>query len=318
MRKYEGIKKVELNCHLDGSLDLNLASKWLKLNKEETIEAMTRTNGVKDYNDYINKFKLPLSLLQVKTHIKEASLELCRTLIKDNVIYAEISISPLLHTKRGLSMEDVIVNTLDGIKESELNAKLILIMMRDASFNDNKMIIDLAKKYIKKGVCAVSLYGDEALYPTSTFKELFDYANEKCVPFTINAGETGTYKDIKDAVNFGAKRISCGVQAIKDFKTMELLKSKNVPIEVCLSVNLDIGLFDKITEHPIGRLVDSGVKVVISSGNRTISKTDLSHEYYLLNKYFGYNIEDFEKMNRYALTTSFLSENEKKKILEEL
>lgn len=318
MRKYEGIKKIDLNCHFDGSLDLGLASKWLKLTKEETIEAMTRTNGVKNYNDYISKFKLPLSLLQSKTHIKEAMYELTETLKKENTIYAEIGIAPLLHTKKGLSIEDVVISAIEGAKLSELKSNLILIMMRDTSIEENKKIVSLAKKYLKKGVCGVSLVGDENLYPTKTFKELFEFANSKNVPFTINAGENGSYKDIMEAINLGARRIGCGVEAIKDFKTMESLKSKNIPLEVCLSVNLDINLFNSINEHPVSRLVDSGVKIVIASGNRTISKTDLSHEYYLLNKYFGYTIEDFENMNKYALSVSLLSDNEKKKILEEL
>ena len=56
MRKYEGIKKVELNCHLDGSLDIELAAKWSKLSKEEITNKLTRTTGIKDLSNYLEKF----------------------------------------------------------------------------------------------------------------------------------------------------------------------------------------------------------------------------------------------------------------------
>lgn len=318
MRKYEGIKKVDLNCHIDGSLNILLASKWLKVSLEEAKEKLSRTEGVKNLTYYLEKFKLPISLLQIKTHLKEASYMLLEALKDENVIYAECIISPLSHTEKGLTMEEVVENVLDGFKMSSLNAGLILAIKREASIKDNKKIIDIAKKYLKKGVCAISLQGDETLFPTSTFKELFDYAKEKGVPFTISAGETGTFKDIDYAIKYGASRICAGVQAIKSFETMQTLKKKDIPLEICLSTNLDIRLYDKISNHPVGRLVDSGVPIVICSGNRTISRTDLSHEYYLLAKYFNFTNDDFKKMNIEAVKNAFISETEKKELLKKL
>lgn len=318
MRKYEGIKKVDLNCRIDGSLDLILASKWLKISIQEAKERLSRTQGVKNLSDYLDKLKLPISLLQVKTHLKEASYVLLETLKEENVIYAECIISPLSHLDKGLTIEEVVENVLEGFAMSEMKAGLILGLKREASIKENKKVIDVAKKYLKKGVCAITLQGDETIFPTSTFKELFDYAEEKGVPFTICAGETGTFKDIDAAIKYGASRITTGLQAIKSFDTMQTLKKKNIPLEICLSTNLDIRLYEKIYDHPIGRLIDSGVPIVICSGNRTISKTDLSHEYYLLAKYFGLTNEDFRKMNILAINTSFLSEKEKEELLKKL
>lgn len=318
MRKYEGIKKVDLNCHLDGSLSIDLASKWLKISKDEAKEVLGRTDDVKGLNDYLEKFKLPIDLLQNKTHLKEASACLGDALVKESVIYAEVIIAPLSHTKKGLTTDEVIESVLEGFTSSKANVRLVLAMRREDSLSENKKIITLAKRFIKKGVVGVTLLGDEELFPTATFKGLFEYADEKGIPFTICAGENGSFKEILSAINLGASRITCGTQAIKDYKTMETLKKKNIPLEICLSNTLDMKLYSKITEHPIQRLIDSGVSVILASGNRTISKTDLAHEYYLLNKYFNTSLEDFKKMNRYAIEQSLLPEDEKKKLLEEL
>lgn len=314
MRKYEGIKKIDLNCHLDGSLDLELMMKWSKLSKEELLSKLTRNTGIKNLSDYLDKFALPLDYLQVKTHLRDAALYLGTSMKDENVVYAEVRIAPLLHTRKGLSLEEIIDSVLLGFKLSELKVNLILVMKREASLEDNKSIIKLAKKYLNKGVVAVDLCGDEGLFPTSTFSELFAFANEKGVPFVVTAGENGTFKDIDDAISAGAKRIAHGVKAIKSFYTMEELKKKNIPLEICLSSNMDTRLFSKYADHPVSRLIDSGVKVVFASDNRTLSKTDLSHEYYLLDKYFNFTKEDFIKANEIALEHSFLKESEKEKI----
>ena len=317
MRKYEGIKKIDINCNFIGSLNIDLVSKWMHITKNEASDIMCRTQGIKDYSDYISKYKLPLELLQNKTHLKDATKYLINDLYCDGVIYAEIIISPLLHTKKGLTPEDVLDSIIDELDDKVIT-RLILAIDRSNTLRDSKRIINLAKKYKSKGVAGITLIGDETLYPTLSFKELFAYADEKEVKFTVTAGESGTFKDIINAVNFGAKRISCGIEAIKDFKTMELLKKKNVPLEVCLSNNIDMNLTPSINTHPISRLIDSGVSITIGSGNRTISKTDLSHEYYLLNKYFNFTKEDFEKFNQKAINFSLLDEDEKKTLIEAL
>ena len=318
MRKYESIKKVELNCHIDGSLDIMLASKWLKITPAEAKEKLTRTEGIKNLSNYLDKFKLPISILQTKTHLKEASYTLLETLKSENVVYAECIIAPLSHTKKGMTIGEVVENVLEGFQMCDMNSRLILALRREDGIAENKKVIDVAKKYLKKGVCAVTLVGDEVMFPTQTFKELFTYATSKGVLFTVCAGETGTFKDIDAAIKFGASRISVGVQAIKSFETMENLKKKSIPLEICLSTNLDIRLYNKIYDHPVGRLKDSGVPLVICSGNRTISKTDLSHEYYLLAKYFGFTNEDFKKMNIEAINHAFVSEKEKEELLKKL
>lgn len=319
MRKYEGIKKVELNCHLDGSLDLELASKWSRLSKEEITNRLTRTTGIKNLSDYLEKFEIPLNYLQVKTHLREAALALANNMKEENVIYAEIRIAPLLHTRKGLALEEIVDSVLLGLKLSELKSNLILVMKREASLEDNKKVIRLAKKYLNKGVVAVDLVGDEGLFPTKGFKELFLYAKEKDVPFVITAGESGTFKDIDEAIKFGAKRIGHGIKAIKSFETMENLKKKDIPLEICLSSNLDTHIYEQYSDHPVSRLIDSGVMITINSDNRTLSKTDLSHEYYLLDKYFDFTKEDFKKFNLIALEHSFLKDSEKedlRKLLE--
>lgn len=317
MKKYENLKKIELHCHLDGSLDPLRVSKWSRKNVSEIIDKL-RLQKRGNLNEYLEMFKYPISLLQNKQRLKEASELLCRDLKKDSCIYAEIRLDPVAHTEKDLSLKDVVEAVLEGINNSNLKAKIILCMKREREDSINKSVIDIAKKYLKKGVAAVDLSGSETDYPTRDFKEIFAYAKEQGVPFVIHAGESGTSEDINSAISFGASRIGHGVKAITSFEVMEKLKKYDIPLEICLTSNIHTGLYEKYSDHPIMRLVDSGVSVTINTDNRTISNTTLTDEYNLLNKYFNFTVTDFVEMNKCAIEHAFLSDKEKEDLLKEL
>ena len=316
MGKYDKLKKIELHCHLDGSLRIETVSEWTGEQEDVVRELLVSGSKTKDLNDYLKLFELPVSLLQTKSHLKEAAFELCEDLINDNCIYAEIRFAPILHTSKNLEIDDVIDSVLKGAKRTFLKFNLILCMMRNMSLEDNKKVIDAAKKYLGKGVCAIDLAGSEGNYPTSEFKELFAYARKNHVPFTVHAGEAGSHADIDDAISFGASRIGHGIKAITNFDTMENLKKKNIPLEICFTSNVNTKAVQSYMDHPIKRLIDSGVEITINTDNRTVSDTTLSKEYAKLSKYFGFDIQDFYKANLISLDHSFLSDLEKKELKE--
>ena len=84
-----------------------------------------------------------------------------------------------------------------------------------------------------------------------------------------------------------------------------------------MTSNIATGIYGKYSEHPIARLIDSGVMVTINTDNRTINKTTITDEYILLNKYFSFTIKDFNEMNRIAIEHSFLSDKEKAELSKE-
>ncbi len=314
MKKYSNLKKVELHCHLDGSLSPTKVSKWTRKDIK-TVEKSLIVKKPLDLQAYLEHFNYAINLLQTKTRLKEAAFELCKDMLHENVIYAEIRFDPVAHTKKGLTLKEIVESVLEGISSSNLKAKLILCMKRERDTEVNKSVIDIAKKYLKKGVAAVDLAGSEENYPTNLFKDLFTYAKEQEVPFVIHAGEAGTFKDIEDAINFGAKRIGHGVKAIKDFRTMETLKQKDIPLEVCLTSNIMTKTYDNFKEHPVRRLIDSGISVTINTDNRTLSYTTLTDEYNLLNKHFGFSTKEFNEMNKIAIKHAFLTDREKEELL---
>ena len=311
----QSFPKIELHLHLDGSVRVDTACKLSGLSIEKVKNMMIAPKKCRDLNDYLQKFSLPNEIMQTKDHLVRIAKELVEDLKKDNVIYAEVRFAPLLHTKKGLSLEEVIESVLLGLKDDSLHVNLILCMMRQFDFIDNLKTIDLASKYLNQGVVAIDLAGDEKSYPTSNFKELFKIANDKHIPFTIHAGEADGKDSLLSAIEFGAKRIGHGVRCVEDEQISNLIYKNNIVLEICPTSNIQTNTFKNYQDHPIKNLYDKGLLVTINTDNRTVSNITLTDEYTKLVKYFNFTLEDFKKMNINALKNAFLSDELKEKYI---
>ena len=190
------MKKIELHLHLDGSLNIPYASKLLEKDCSNDMVSKNSNN----LKEYLDKFNLPISLLQDKNNIEEFAFLLGKELEKDEVIYAEVRFCPLFHVEK-ISVDEVIESLINGFRRvNSVKVNLIFCMMRHFDFDKNKYIIDLTKKYLGKGVVAIDLAGDEAGFPTSNFEDLFNIIKDYNIPYTIHAGEADGIESIKSAI----------------------------------------------------------------------------------------------------------------------
>lgn len=309
----KNIPKVELHLHLDGSVRLDTASMLTGKSIEEVRSLMIAKEKCHDLNEYLTKFNLANEIMQSQENLTRIAKELVEDLKNDNVIYAEVRFAPLLHTKKGLTGEEVIEAVLLGLKDEDLKVNLILCMMRQFSFEDNLKTIELAIKYLDKGVVAIDLAGAEALYPTANFERLFQIAKDKNIPFTIHAGEADGKDSILSAINFKTKRIGHGVRCIEDKETLDMINKNNITLEVCPTSNIQTDIFENYHDHPIRKLYDMNILVTINVDNMTVSNIDLTQEYEKLVKNFNFTLKDFKKMNINAINASFLKEELKEK-----
>ena len=312
------MKKIELHVHLDGSVKPSTVAEILNLDINYVKKNMIVKNN-DDLSCYLTKFDLPIKAMQTKEDLKRIAKELAIDLKNDDVIYAEVRFAPEKHTLNGLSLDDVVLSVLDGLKSvSGIKTNVILCMMRGDDFDKNKQVIDVCKKYLDNGVVALDLAGDEKYFKTKDYKTLFEIAKKECIPFTIHAGEADNYKSVMDAISFGARRIGHGINIIENDDVInEVIKNK-ITLEVCPTSNMQTKIVKSYNDHPIKKLYEKGVLITINTDNNTVSNITLSKEYELLKKHFNFTKEDFYKFNKNAVNASFISSEEKEELLNEL
>lgn len=311
------LKKVELHVHLDGSVKVSTFADIMEIDEDLARKMSVAGDDCKDLNDYLSLFDTPIMIMQTADVLTRVAEDLVDSFIHDNVIYAEVRFAPNKHTIN-LSLDEVVDAVLDGLKSEKVKVNLILCMMRGDTFEDNKKIIELAYKYYDYGVVGVDLAGAEAIYKTEDYKELFNYASSLGIPFTIHAGEADGINSINSAVSFGATRIGHGVRAIESENCMNTLKENDILLEVCPTSNIETKVCSSISNHPIKKLFDYGVKVSINTDNRTVSNITLNDEYELLEKTFHFTERDFNNMNVEAIKHAFINDIEKLKLINKI
>ncbi len=310
---------MDLHLHLDGSLSISSVKELAKMqnielpNDSELKKKLTVSPNCHDLNEYLEKFEYPLSLLQTREALSVAVYNLCEELKEQGLIYAEIRFAPLLHTQKGLSIHDAVSACIDGLNQSDFKAGLILCCMRsDSEHENNENTIRTAKEFLGKGVYAIDLAGAEGLYPTRDFEDLFELANELGVPFTIHAGEAAGPESVMTALKFGAKRIGHGVASANSPKLMKKLAEKGVTLELCPSSNIQTKIFSNLSEFPLRKLINAGVRVTINTDNMTVSHTTLENEFELLDSEFLLSENEIKKLLLNSVSACFASEKTKK------
>ncbi len=314
------MKYIDLHLHLDGSISKDIAR---FLAKEQNIilpndfeRKLSVDQGCTDLNEYLEKFSLPLSLLQTKWAITQAVKLVQQDLKNNGVIYAEIRFAPQLHTQKGLTQREVIQSALDGLKLCEIDCNIILCLMRgDQNQEQNRETVTLCKEFLAKdnGVVALDLAGAEALYPTKDFEDLFALAKKLDIPFTIHAGEADGYISVNDAVHFGAKRIGHAVHARESKDLLDEIKQKGIGIEMCPTSNLQTKAVSSIADHPLKKYLEKGILATVNTDNPTVSNTTIQKEFELAGK-MGLTETEINTLKLNAVEIAFCSEETKKQI----
>lgn len=316
LEEIKKIPKVELHLHLDGSLDIIKASELSGLSISEVKKKLIAPSKCENLSDYLASFQFPISLMQTKENLEEIASSLVNYLESENVVYAEVRFAPVFHTNKGLTYEEVIESVLKGLNSNKyVKTNLILCMMRDSSDEDNLKVIDIALKYLNKGVCAIDLAGAEDKYPLDNYLHLFKLAHSKNIPFTIHAGEVGSASEVKKAIDVGAKRIGHGIHAIDDELVLNEILKKDILLEICPTSNVNTNTVTSFFKHPILKFYRKSIPFSINTDNKTVSNITLSEEYLKLLKTFNFTIDDFYKINRIAIKHAFLSLEEQEELL---
>ena len=322
MMMVNDIPKILLHLHLDGAIDIDDAFKWvkedgIKISKKDLLRELQVDEECHNLNDYLKKFDLPCKLLQTCERLEITSYHLFQKLAKLNVVYAEVRFAPLKHLEKGLILDDVVISVINGFNkanvESGIMGGIILSLMRGEEYEKNKKVVDVAKKYLGKGVVGIDLAGAEALYPTKDYVKLFSYAKTLEIPFTIHAGEAAGVESIKAALDTGAKRIGHGVKVIDDEALMERVIKENILLEVCVTSNYQTEAIKR--RHPIEKLYRKGVKISINTDNDTVSGIDINREYARILQETKMDIDDLIKCNTNSIPFIFADDKTKNKLL---
>lgn len=334
MEKFE-FPKIELHLHLDGAL---LPETMWALAKEKGVALPTetpeqfrdwivKTSDCESVPAYLERFELPLQLLQDKASLERVTYELICTLISQGHIYDEIRFAPQLHKRAGMTQRDAIDAVLSGrakalAEHPDYGCGIILCAMsfgrEDMNEQENLETVRLTKAYLGTGVVACDLAGCEGVVPMHNFYRIFDLARELGVPFTCHAEAPDNADSVRDVFGFGGRRIGHGHKLYDAPDLWQRARELGVTLEICPTSNIQCKTQPSYEQHPAKKLFDAGIRVTINTDNMTLAATTLDREYELCLTRMGFEKRDLVQMNIYAAEAAFMDDAQRQPIIEKL
>ena len=282
------LPKAELHQHLDGSVRPETAAELaaeigMSLTREEASRRMVGPKRCADQAELLTFFDLPIALLQTAPALERAASELVEDLAADGIRYAEVRWAPRLHLERGLSVAAVIEAVATGVarastgSNSALLVTLIVTAMRSHPPAANAELARTAGEF-GGAVVGFDLAGLEAEWPAPPHAIAFVAAREAGLALTAHAGEVSGPHRVREVLDFGVRRVAHGVTAIEDPALLELLRARDVTLDLCPTSNVQAGIVPSLAEHPLAALHRAGVSVTVSTDDRTVTGITLSEE----------------------------------------
>ena len=322
------LPKVELHCHLDGSLRvptiLDLAKKdkvTLPTSSSEKLSKLLvigKTRG--SLEEYIKRFDITLSVMQTPQALSRTAYELIEDVAKENVRYIEIRYSPILHTGKGMTMGESVEAVREGLKRGQkdygVKSGIIVCGIRNISAAASLKLADLTVRYKNKGVVGFDLAGAEENFPAKDHQEAFYMILNNNINATIHAGEAYGPSSIHQAIHHcGAHRIGHGTRLKENKDLMNYVNDHRITLEVCLTSNWQTRSIRSLKYHPLKYYYDQGIRVTINTDNRLMSGTTLTKEFLLAHKLFGFKLHDFREMIIMAMKSVFIPYSERKQMI---
>lgn len=330
IQEIRSLPKIDLHRHLDCSMRwstmLEIAS-TLKLDFPHAVSAQRDhflvTKPMNNLEEVLNKFLTSQKLLHSTEILERLAFEVCEDAFNDGVRILELRYAPtyIAQGHNHLTFQAIHSALIKGItlaqKKFPMAVGLICIVQRNLDLKQAETVTDFAIEN-KKTFLGLDLADNEEGFEPKKFAPLFQKALSNGLYITVHSGETPSPKAgerIRDSIELlGASRIGHGVQVIHFPEIINLLKEKNIVLEICPYSNYLTQAFTNYEDNPLKKLKNLGVAVTINSDDPGIFGSLLSDDYLIAQNNLNMSSDDFKKCNQWAFEHSFIPLQEKQKV----
>ena len=253
--------------------------------------------------------------------IERMASEACEYAVDQGIRIMEFRYAPdfIAFDKPHLTLEKIHAAILRGIERAQhpdLAVGLIGIVQKtlplDAAARTIDFVIENAESFIALD------FADQDTHPLESYVPMVDKARNAGLHVTVHAGEEpgpDAAGHVRSAIELlGAERIGHGIHIVNDEDTMQLLRDRDIALEICPTSNWLTSSVSSTAAHPVRRLLELDVPVTINSDDPALFGIDLCHEYGILHLEHQFGDEEFNRCNEVAFFQSFIASEEKQRV----
>ncbi|MFZ4301558.1 adenosine deaminase [Streptomyces cinereoruber] len=324
-----GLPKAELHVHHVGSASPRIVAELAARHPDSKVptdpEALADYFTFTDFAHFIDVYLSVVDLVRTPEDVRLLTFEVARDMARQNIRYAELTITPYSSTRRGIDENAFMEAIEDARKAAEAEFGTVLRWCFDipgeAGLESAEETARLATTdgLRPEGLVSFGLGGPEIGVPRPQFKPYFDRARAAGLRSVPHAGETTGPETVWDAIrDLGAERIGHGTSSVRDPELLAYLAEHRIALEVCPTSNIATRAVATLDEHPIRQMVDAGVLVTVNSDDPPMFGTDLNNEYAVAARLLDLDERGLAALAKNAVEASFLDEAGKARIAAEI
>ncbi|MEV1053165.1 adenosine deaminase [Streptomyces sp. NPDC049887] len=323
----EGLPKAELHVHHVGSASPRIVSELAARHPDSQVPldpaALAEYFTFTDFAHFIEVYLSVVDLVRTPDDVRLLTFEVARDMARQNIRYAELTVTPFSSTRRGIPEQGFMEAIEDARKAAEAELGVLLRWCFDipgeAGLDAAEETARLAVDLRPEGLVSFGLGGPEIGVPRPQFKPYFDRAIAAGLRSVPHAGETTGPQTVWDALNdLRAERIGHGTSAPQDPELLAHLAEHRIPLEVCPTSNIATRAVAALDEHPIKEMVSAGVLVTVNSDDPPMFGTDLNNEYAVAARLLELDERGVAALAKNAVEASFLDPSGKARIAGEI
>jgi adenosine deaminase len=323
--RLRALPKAEVHAHLEGCFEPTVLEQWARqagVPMPRPREQLLRFEGLADLLHFLD---WACGLASTRERLAELSYGFSKRLADGGAGYADVIVNPT-HWTAWHGRLPAMIEAIDaGFTAAEQDGLppvgLCVSLLRTQSSDAAAELVDALLALRHPRVVALSIDGNEAAAGRTgpRFAEAFRRAGAAGLRRTVHAGESSGPEGVRDAIELlGADRIDHGVRAIEDPELVRLLVDRQIPLGICPTSNLTLGVYASIEDHPIDRLRRAGVAVSINTDDPVLLGASLVGEYALCSKAFAWSDDDLRALARHSIDASFADAGVKARLIKAL
>ncbi len=321
----EGIPKVELHLHIEGTLEPELLFEIAKRNNKKieysTVADLKNAYRFNNLQEFLDIYYAGANVLIEEQDFYDLTWAYLTKIHTQNVVHTEIFFDPQTHTDRGIPFSTVINGIYraleDGKEKLGITYKLILSFLRHLDESSAFNTLKEALPY-KNWISGVGLDSSEVGNPPSKFERVFAKAKEEGFLTVAHAGEEGPAEYIWEALDIlKVTRIDHGNRCLEDDMLVQRLAELQIPLTLCPLSNLELKVVADLKDHPIIKMMDKDLLVTVNSDDPAYFGGYMNENYLGIAKALHLSKNQITELVKNSFKASWLTDQEKKeKILQ--
>lgn len=320
-----GIPSIELHAHLEGTI------------YPDMCRTLAKKHGIALPSDFFKKEGYAYNYFGFEDCVTRVYDTIAKTvrdpedyylitfdylshLAGQGCIYSELIISPDHALEAGVPYTEMLDGISDAIDDARdafgIECRLNATLIRHLDMDKTLDTVEILGANLHPYVLGINLSGIEIPGDLAKFAEPLKRLRNEGYKLVPHAGEvSGTEENIQIAVTeLGCERIGHGIQAANDENLMNLLREKEVTLEISVLSNYFAGVLPENEKHPIRILYDAGIPITLNSDDPGLFGTSIYMEYKMANHDFGFTREELYDMTWTGAKSAFVEDAVKEKL----